>query len=263
MTGKVFLTFGLVAILAALCSCASTAKFKSFDTTKSGDPQIIRGKLTKPSGDGPFPAVVLLHGSAGIKGAQELYSSWIYRLRKWGYVSLMVDSFSTRGVDNISGPGKSFVVSPHRRAQDAHAAKKYLESLPCIDPNRIAVMGWSHGGETTLHVVQINVPSSTPFQAAIAYYPHCVPLYILNSPLLVLIGEKDDWTPANLCEYYLQSKKGWPELTLHVYSKAFHSFDAPYGLRYIHGHRLEPNEFATLDSRNRVKAFLKKYLMDN
>jgi len=67
MTGKVFLTFGLVAILAALCSCASTAKFKSFDTTKSGDPQIIRGKLTKPSGDGPFPAVVLLHGSAGIK----------------------------------------------------------------------------------------------------------------------------------------------------------------------------------------------------
>jgi dienelactone hydrolase len=143
----------------------------------------------------------------------------------------MVDSFSTRGVNNISAPGKSIVVSPYRRAKDAHAAKKYLESLPFIDPTHIAVMGWSHGGETTLHVVQINLPSSTPFQAAIAYYPYCTPIYILNSPLLVLIGEKDDWTPANLCEYHLKSKKGWPELVLNVYPNAFHSFDAPYGGR--------------------------------
>jgi dienelactone hydrolase len=175
----------------------------------------------------------------------------------------MVDSFSTRGVNNISAPGKSIVVSPYRRAKDAHAAKKYLESLPFIDPTHIAVMGWSHGGETTLHVVQISLPSSTPFQAAIAYYPYCTPIYILNSPLLVLIGEKDDWTPANLCEYHLKSKKGWPELVLNVYPNAFHSFDAPYGGRYVHGHWLESNIFATLDSRKRVKAFLEKYLLEN
>jgi dienelactone hydrolase len=122
------------------------------------------------------------------------------RLQRWGYVSLLVDSFKPRGEENICSPGQSHTIQPSRRAKDAFGAKLYLESLPYVDPNRIAVMGWSHGGMATLEAVQINVPSSGPFQAAVAFYPYCTRMYILNSPLMVMIGEKDDWTPAQKCK---------------------------------------------------------------
>ena len=57
----------------------------------------IQGLLAKPDGAGPFPAVVGLHGCAGMhettkrKLADDLVT--------WGYVALLVDSFATRGID--------------------------------------------------------------------------------------------------------------------------------------------------------------------
>jgi dienelactone hydrolase len=260
MTRKVVFALWMVFIPVALTSCVSTAVFKSLDTNKTGEQQILRGKLTKPFGDGPFPAIVLLHGASGPKS---IYSDWFDRLRRWGFLTLMVDSFGPRGISNIAAPGKYHIVHPYRRAKDAHGAKLYLESLPFVDPNRIAVMGWSHGGMSTLEALAINEPSSSPFQAAIAYYPYCTPLYIVNSPLLVLIGEKDDWTPANLCEFYIKSKKGWPEINLKVYPDAHHAFDQPLRLNYYMGHMVGRNSSAASDSYERVRAFLEKYLMDH
>ena len=128
---------------------------------------------------------MLLHGCAG---PIERDWGWIGKLKRWGFVSLMVNSFGPRGKSNICAPGQWHIVQAYRRAKDAHGAKLYLESLAFVDRNRIAVMGWSHGGESTLEVVEINEPSSSPFHAAIAFYPYCKQLYIVNSPLLVLIG---------------------------------------------------------------------------
>jgi len=250
----------MVFVPLALTACVSTAVFKSLDTNRTGEQQILSGKLTKPKGDGPFPAIVLLHGCSG---PLEHYSEWIGRLRRWGFVSLMVNSFGPRGKSNICAPGQAHHISPHRRAKDAHGAKLYLAGLTFVDRNRIAVMGWSHGGMTTVEAVQIHEPSSSPFQAAIAYYPYCTPLHIVNSPLLVLIGEKDDWTPANLCEFYIKSKKGWPEINLKVYPDAHHAFDQPVRLNYYMGHMVGRNSSAASDSYERVKAFLEKYLMDH
>jgi len=258
MTRKVVFALWTVFVPVALTSCVSTAVFKSLDTTRTGEQQILRGKLTKPSGDGPFPAIVLLHGASG---PTKHYSDWIYRLQRWGFVTLMVDSFGQRGVSNIVGRGH--IVQTHRRAKDAHGAKLYLAGLPFVDRNRIAVMGWSHGGESTLEAVVINEPSSSSFQAAIAFYPYCRQLYILNSPLLVLIGEKDGHTPANRCEFYIKSKKGWPEVILKVYPDAYHAFDMPFSVNYWMGHKAGRNSTAALDSYERVRAFLEKYLMDH
>jgi dienelactone hydrolase len=187
---------------------------------------------------------------------------YIYVICNYLNVSVLVDSFGPRGVTNICNPGQFHIVSPYRRAKDAHGAKIYLEGLPFVDSNRIAVMGWSHGGETTLHAVQINVPSSSPFQAAVALYPYCIRLYILNSPLLVLIGEKDDWTPANECKFHLKPKEGWPEIILKVYPDAYHAFDATHGIGFYMGHVTGRNQSAAEDSYKMVKAFLEKYLVD-
>ncbi len=258
MTRKTTPTLFIVFVQVALIACASPAVFTSLDTDRKGEFQILNGRLIKPSGDGPFPAVVLLHGCAGILDRD---SEWMNRLQRWGYVSLLVDSFKPRGEGNICSPGKGRTIQPSRRAMDAFGAKLYLESLPYVDPNRIAVMGWSHGGMATLEAVQIHVPSSSPFQAAVAFYPLCTRMYILNSPLLVMIGEKDDWTPAHKCKFHIKPQNGWPRIVLKIYPGAYHAFDSPYDLSYYLGHRVGRNQSAAVDSYVRVRTFLDKYLM--
>lgn len=58
-------------------------------TFKGTSELVLKGRLTKPKGDGPFPAIVLLHGCRGITAYLE---PWVERLVKWGYVALQVDS---------------------------------------------------------------------------------------------------------------------------------------------------------------------------
>jgi dienelactone hydrolase len=60
----------------------------------------LTGKLTKPQGDGPFPAVVLMHGCTGIGKHQE---DWAARFASWGYVALQVDSLGPRGLADKGG----------------------------------------------------------------------------------------------------------------------------------------------------------------
>jgi dienelactone hydrolase len=231
LTKNVIMAIGAAVVLLSVFGCASTAKFQSLEIDQNSEPQLLSGKLTKPSGEGPFPAIVLLHGCAGPK---EHYSVWIDRLRGWGYVTLMVDSFGPRGATNCwSERGK--LISPARRGFDAHGAKLYLSSLPYVNPDKIAVMGCSHGGMTTLEAVQGNYQGG-PFRAAIAFYPYCDPMFNINTPLLVLIGEKDDWTPAHRCEKYILPKVSDHEIILKVYPNAYHSFDKPYRLQTYRGH---------------------------
>ena len=72
---------------------------------------------------------------------------------------------------------------------------------PFVAPGRIGLIGWSHGGITTLHAVDdIYLVGRDRFRAAIAFYPGClIRLLRVNAPLLILIGEEDDWTSPARC----------------------------------------------------------------
>jgi len=59
-------------------------------------PDAIEGYLSKPDGSGPFPAVVYLHGCSGL--SKNTRTRMTELLTGWGYVSLVVDSFATRGI---------------------------------------------------------------------------------------------------------------------------------------------------------------------
>ena len=65
----------IVVILAIVTStsviAADIVTFKGTEITAAGTPLMLRGKLTKPKGNGPFPSVVLLHGSSGILSFQD------------------------------------------------------------------------------------------------------------------------------------------------------------------------------------------------
>jgi dienelactone hydrolase len=61
--------------------------------TPSGGFVTLAGKLTKPQGEGPFPAVVLLHGCGGVAKSID---SWADKLAGMGYVALVLDAFGPR-----------------------------------------------------------------------------------------------------------------------------------------------------------------------
>ena len=197
-----FKSIVIVVILTIVASTSAIATdrvtFKSSDTTETETPLMLTGKLTKPQGDGPFPAIVCLHGCGGISRRD---NHWVERLSNWGYVALQVDSFGPRGRSNICTDGR--LIAPATRAQDAHDAKALLTGLPFVNKDKIGVMGWSHGGWTTIHAISPQIAArnkGNPFRAAIAFYPYCdLPLSKLDGPLLILIGDYDDWTPAQMC----------------------------------------------------------------
>ena len=223
--------------------------------------QNLTGDLSKPEGNGPFPAVILLHGCAG---GQYNISGWEKILVKEGYVTFAVDSLGPRGVRNVCSNPKEDKPTPEDRVSDAFAAKHYLETRPFIDKERIAVMGFSHGGITSL-IMALSPSSEKPFKEIIAFYPYCSPIDLskkfLSSPLMILSGGNDDWCPAKLCEAYPEILKGLNhEIVFKVYPGAYHAFDntAP-GLIEYRGHKVGRDESAVADSIVMVKNFLRKH----
>jgi len=145
--------------------------------TQVGDPLTLTGLLMKPKGDGPFPAVILLHECSGMytEIADNRDNIWASRLVSWGYATLQVDSFGPRKETYVCDRPTS-IIHPIDRRLDAYAGKTYMENQPYVDGKRIAVMGWSHGGWTTLFTVNNNFMNGIrtgPFKASIAFYPWC------------------------------------------------------------------------------------------
>lgn len=150
----------------------------------------LQGYLTRLRGNGPFPAIVLLHGCAGILSNDK--ETWPERLSSWGYVVLVVDSFSTRGIHDTC---RSLLVD---RVYDAYGALDFLSKYSFVDSSRIALMGFSAGGIATLEAVQFGGAErlmEQKFKAAIAYYPNCsLASGDMAVPTLILVGEFDDWS---------------------------------------------------------------------
>jgi len=171
---------------------------------------------------------------------------WADELVPQGYVVAIPDSFEPRGFlwgVCTEPPARSRVANGYVRAADAYGTLAYLRTLPYVDGKRIAVMGGSHGGWTTLATLSEPSPPDSPliaakrdgFAAGVALYPSCVApygtwstaraggagrgppvshsgVYQPLAPLLILIGEKDDWTPAEPCRWLTETgaRQGYP-----------------------------------------------------
>ena len=124
-----------------------------FTNLTPGAPVSIDATLVRPAGDGPFPAVVQLHGCAGLEPQSYRWAHW---LAERGYVSLVVDSFGPRGVkgDCRTGPDEPPITA---RFDDAMGALRYLQAQPFVRADRVAAIGWSQGGVYAMAV--INGPS--------------------------------------------------------------------------------------------------------
>jgi len=251
---------------AAACAAAwsqSSPRVVEFESPLASS-QPLQGYQRQTNIPGPSPAVVLLHGCNG--NWQRLDERWGKRIASWRYVTLTVDSFGPRGIQNTCGGG-----APVDLAFDAYRALKYLVQQPFVDPARVAALGFSQGGWLALTSVEhgaVEQTSQNKFRAAIAFYPPCLGFKgNMTVPTLILIGERDNWAPAQECRNMVEGRDDWGisrtrgqgvPVRLIVYPGAYHAFDAQ-GLATpgeLSGHHHEFNQSATDQSIEALHDFL-------
>lgn len=261
-------------------NAAELVGFPSKDADiRAEGPTPLQGRIMRPLGAGPFPAVVLLHGcsglytKAGALSARHLW--WARTLRDQGYLVLLVDSFGPRGISEQCTQAERRVRASVERKRDAWGALEFLNRRPDVQAGRVAVLGWSHGGGTVLTAYEAE-SEGTGYRGAVAFYPGCRvalrdPEWQPGGPLLVLIGEDDDWTPAAPCQELAGRDSVKDRLELVVYPGAHHGFDLPATPVRSHKDVIRPhggqvhvgtNEAARADAVARVTAFLAKVLKE-
>jgi dienelactone hydrolase len=259
------LTIALMLLLpSGFGAAAQSVSFPSVATANVAAGPPIKAWLAKPAGEGPFPAVIVLHSCAGV--GPHAYA-WARLIGGWGYVTLVPDSFGSRGEGAVCT--RPNVVTPKMRVADVAGAAEYLATLPFVDKDRIALIGYSHGGSTVMRALQRGAElARRGVKGGVAYYPGCYPQFdrAVDARLLILIGDKDDWTPADRCRALQSAGFVRPELVEAVYyPDAYHSFDANLRSRTVPGapgttHHLEYDPSAAADAEARTKAFFEKLL---
>ena len=236
-----------LALAFALLSAALPASaqehvsFPSLDG--AGDAPVVLTGLFFPASISPAPAVLMLHGCGGAFDKSGALSS---RMRTYaaffnglGMSALVVDSLTPRYEKELCTQrvGRRRVTQANRRL-DALGALAYLAERADVDPKRIGLIGWSNGGSTVLAATNQrhrDVATALVKPAfAIAFYPGCdADLrrgYEPVAPLLMLVGQLDDWTPSAPCRA-LARAAGEPKPEIETYPGAYHDFDSASPLR--------------------------------
>lgn len=255
--------FCLPSLFATTTDAGERVQFEASHAYTS-DSVTLRAEISKPDGEGPFPAIVLMHGCGGwqpaVRYTMNAYADYFVR---HGFAVLDLDSFGPRnsGGGKVCESTKKLSDALKYRTSDAYDAMKYLKSQKFIDGNNIFLMGQSNGGSVAINVAKGDTQQGKKgegegFRAVVAYYPWCGSFgnrkVDLASPLLVFGGGQDDWVPARECEG-VQSTGA--QLQVKVYPEAAHSFDLEIMPQRYLGKLIGNNKHAAEDSRERMLAF--------
>jgi carboxymethylenebutenolidase len=154
----------------------------------------VRAYVAKPSGDGPFPAVIMIHEFWGLNDA---IVSKADLLAEEGYLVVAPDTF--RGSTTGWIPRAIYQViaaRPENVNADLDSVYAWLESQAEVDPARIAIAGFCYGGRTALAYSLHN----NRLAATVIFYgsPETDPeiLKTLPGPVLGIFGGADRSIPV-------------------------------------------------------------------
>ena len=227
--------------LVLIVSLAAFPASAEFIELKLPDGDDVDAYLYKPSGKGPFPAVIVLHHSRGLTDDIKEFSD---DLSDKGYVTLAIDFDSGGGFLNSTS-----------------AAYYYLQKLPEVDPRRLGSVGFSLGAQKGMQMAIFWRNESPPrrLRAFVAYYVgnsiSVEPTFALP-PFLFLHGKNDpEVSSKEVLRFCDEQKLEDGICEAKIYEGTSHAFtrDTSYG-PYDHQ--------ATVDAFKRTVAFLNKHLRD-
>lgn len=147
-------------MFASLLLAAAAASAAPSSNTSCSAAKTFVGTICAPPASGKHPAILLLGGSEG----GQVMKRFVVRFTQYGYVAASVAYFKAPGLPQSL---EDVPVEPIGKALDE------ISKRPDVDPNRIAIMGGSKGGELALlaaslypqiHAVVANVPSPFAWQ---------------------------------------------------------------------------------------------------
>jgi dienelactone hydrolase len=225
---------------------AARTELHSIDTLTLSDTQFLRGdangKATTTSGQlrlatssGRLPVVVLQHGSAGMAPNVEM---WARELNKIGISTFALDGFTGRGLTEVNTDHA--LLGRLNFILDIYRAFDVLAKHPNVDPARIALMGFSRGGQATLYASlkrfhRLWNRSGAEFAAYVPFYPDCMTKFlsdtdVVGRPIRIFGGTQDDYNPLAACKAYVERlRAAGADVQLTEYPNAWHAFDNPLG----------------------------------
>jgi len=214
----------LFVILFALTLTAFAADGKSV-SYKSGD-ESVQGVLYAPSGNGPFPALIVIHEWWGLNDWVKEQAS---KLADQGYVTLAIDLYRGK-VATTPDMAHEIMrgVPDDRAARDLHAAVEFLAAQSNVSKNKIGVIGWCMGGGYALNAA---LHEST-LKAVVINYGHLATdpaqLASINAAILGIFGGKDRGIPVDDVNKFADAlKKAGKKVEIKIYPDAGHAFENP------------------------------------
>lgn len=218
---KLLLTTGLLFALAISAAAAESHEV----SYRSGD-ETVHALLYTPAGEGPFPALVVIHEWWGL-------NDWVKqqadRYAQLGYVTLAIDLYRGKVATTPDEAHEIMRGVPEDRAQrDLLAAVQYLSSLNTVNPKRIGAIGWCMGGGYAL-----NLAVADPrLRVAVINYGHLASddatLKKIHASILGIFGGQDRGIPpADVKKFEKQMKALNKKVDIHIFPDAGHAFENP------------------------------------
>ena len=206
---------------------------------RSLDGVVLGAWIFQPAVQPPTGTVIALHGCGGLYGRRAArpgrlsarHQAMADLLVAQGHAVVFPDSLTPRGETQLCTQkiGGRAIGQTERRA-DVLGTLAWVASQPWARPERIALLGWSHGGSAVLAATdagRAEVATAIKPAVAIAFYPGCSAAlrsgWRPNAPLVLMLGEKDDWTPPGPCIELGRSARA----EVNVYPDSYHGFDSP------------------------------------
>ena len=206
--------------------------YQIFNELDQAEPQDSFGWLIFPEkGKKPYPVAVCVHGSDNWSGHHHEH---ILNFLENGIAVFRVHSFDSRGV--ASTAEDQLAVTAAMMMVDAVEPLKFLSRHPDIDPKRIGITGWSLGGIVAFYsawepIMEILAPEGDRFCAHLPIYPATFlqpdEHRWSKAPILSLVGEVDDYTPASLVKDLTeQMQENGANADVYEFKNGHHSFDS-------------------------------------
>lgn len=201
----------------------------------SGTPVIVTGHLRIAQGQGRLPVVVMIHGSGGMGPNVEF---WTREFNEMGISTFALDGFTGRGLTNVNT--NQALLGRLNMILDVYRMLDILAKHPRVDASRIALMGFSRGGQAALYASlkrfhQAWNKSGVDFAVYIPFYPDCMTTYqsdteVADRPIRIFHGTPDDYNPVAPCKSYVERlRSAGRDVQLTEYPSAAHAFDNPLG----------------------------------